>query len=85
VKIDRRFGSTPVQRGSINNTSCPDVLRLDSGDYLVIGKTTTVEEIAEEMRQIGASVGKDETAVIVPAKCVEDAAREIAEALAASA
>ncbi len=83
AKIVRRMGSTPEQRGSMTGQTCPDVLLMTTGDYLVIGKyaagNTTWAEVEKELALHGAWVGDDETAVIVPAQCMKDAARDICE------
>jgi hypothetical protein len=78
VKITRRYGNSPAQRGSVTGETCPDVLRLDTGDYLVIGKTPRVPRIsARELATHGASIGPDEQAVIVPAEVLHAAALDI--------
>lgn len=84
MRIDRRYGTSPAERGCGQNNSCPDVLRLDSGDYLVIGAKADVDALKSQIADIGAGVGEDEAAVIVPAKVVEDAARGIATQLVTS-
>lgn len=78
MKITRRYGTSPAQRGSLSGETCPDVLRLGTGDYLVIGKTPRVPRIsARELAKHGASIGPDEQAVIVPANVLHAAALEI--------
>jgi hypothetical protein len=80
VNIVRRYGTSPTERGSATGQSCPDVLELDTGDYLIIGKTPGVPNIsARELAQHGASIGPDEQAVIVPRDVVLAAARDITE------
>lgn len=80
MKITRRYGTTPQQRGSATGQSCPDILRLDNGDYLVIGKTPGVPNIsARDLVKHGASIGPDEQAVVVPADVLHAAALEIAK------
>ena len=80
MKITRRYGTSPQQRGSASGANCPDILQLDTGDYLVIGKTPGVPNIsARDLSKHGASIGDDEQAVIVPREVVLAAAREIAE------
>jgi hypothetical protein len=75
----RRIGSTPAQRGCGANNSCPDVLELEDGDFLVIGKLhlLTAPE-AERMNEVGASIGEDESVVLVPRDCILAAARQLA-------
>lgn len=75
----RRVGSTPQQRGSLTGDTCPDVLELDGGDYLVIGKGAQLsQKDFERVNAHGAYVGPGEGAVIVPRQCLHDAARQIA-------
>ncbi|WP_196217854.1 hypothetical protein [Streptomyces blattellae] len=76
--IVRRIGSTPAERGSTSSATCPDVLELRSGDFMVIGNVPGVPNItAAELREHGANVGPGEQAVIVPRKCMLDAARDL--------
>lgn len=79
MKIVRRYGTTPQQRGSASGATCPDVFELDTGDFLIIGKTPGVPNIsARHLAQHGASIGPDEQAVIVPREVVHAAVLEIA-------
>lgn len=43
----RRLGSTPQQRGSLNNGTCPDIFELDDGRIAFIG-----EEMTEELKAL---------------------------------
>ena len=80
MKITRRYGTSPTERGSASGATCPDILQLDTGDYLIIGKTPGVPNIsARHLAQHGASIGPDEQAVIVPYEVVIAAARDILE------
>ncbi|AKJ15601.1 hypothetical protein ABB07_37725 [Streptomyces incarnatus] len=75
----RRIGSTPAERGSVGANNCPDVLELDDGDFLVIGKShlLTAPE-AERMNELGASIGEGESLVLVPRDCILAAAEQLA-------
>ncbi|MCC5478373.1 hypothetical protein [Streptomyces barringtoniae] len=75
----RRIGSTPAERGSVGANNCPDVLELDDGDFLVIGKLhlLTAPE-AERMNELGASIGEGEALVLVPRDCLLAAAKQLA-------
>jgi hypothetical protein len=75
VKITRRHGTSPRERGSATGQSCPDILQLDTDDYLIIGKRTPPPD---DLAEHGASIGDDETAVIVPRDVVHAAVLEIA-------
>lgn len=48
MKIARRIGSTPQQRGSISGQTCPDVFETTDGDYLIIG-TDATDELADQL------------------------------------
>jgi hypothetical protein len=79
VKIVRRYGISPADRCT-GQSSCPAVLALDNGDYLIIGKAPGVPNIsARELAQHGAGIGPGEQAIILPADVLHAAARAIAE------
>ncbi|MGW5867912.1 hypothetical protein ACWFRJ_37860 [Streptomyces sp. NPDC055239] len=41
MKIVRRIGVSPQQRGSASGQSCPDVFELSDGNFAVIGTEAT--------------------------------------------
>ncbi len=41
MKIVRRIGTSPQQRGSVSGQSCPDVFELSDGNFAVIGTDAT--------------------------------------------
>jgi hypothetical protein len=43
VEFVRRVGSTPQERGSLNNGTCPDIFEMSDGSYAVIGTDLTAE------------------------------------------
>lgn len=43
LKIARRLGKSPADRGSLNNGTCPDVFRLDDGSIAIIGADRTTQ------------------------------------------
>lgn len=43
MRIIRRLGLTPAQRGSMNNGTCPDIFELADGRFAVIGTDMTTE------------------------------------------
>ncbi|GAA3767146.1 hypothetical protein ACFS5L_23070 [Streptomyces phyllanthi] len=43
MKIVRRLGATPRERGSATGQSCPDIFELSDGDFAVIGREATAE------------------------------------------
>lgn len=74
----RRIGSTPAERGSTGTNNCPDIIELDDGQYLVIGKVPADGVIkAKDFVEHGFSVGPDERTVVVPRDCLLTAARQI--------
>ncbi|MCX3059590.1 hypothetical protein [Streptomyces beihaiensis] len=78
--IVRRWGTSPVQRGSASGATCPDVLELRSSDFMVIGKAPGVPHVtAAELREHGAGIGPGEQAVIIPRDVMLAAARQIVQ------
>ncbi|MET0493436.1 MAG: hypothetical protein ABW000_09945 [Actinoplanes sp.] len=43
MEIRRRLGSTPKERGSATNGTCPDIFELSDGNFAVIGTEMTAE------------------------------------------
>ncbi|OIJ62926.1 hypothetical protein [Streptomyces mangrovisoli] len=43
MKIVRRVGVAPKERGSASGQTCPDIFELDNGDFAVIGREATAE------------------------------------------
>ncbi|MFE6753698.1 hypothetical protein ACFVDQ_08880 [Streptomyces sp. NPDC057684] len=41
MKIVRRIGASPQQRGSVSGQSCPDVFELSDGNFAIIGTEAT--------------------------------------------
>lgn len=41
LKIVRRIGASPRERGSLAGDTCPDIFELSSGDFAVIGTEAT--------------------------------------------
>ncbi|MFF4396141.1 hypothetical protein [Streptomyces sp. NPDC001480] len=41
MKIVRRIGASPRQRGSVTGQSCPDIFELQDGNFAVIGTDST--------------------------------------------
>ncbi|MCX4587895.1 hypothetical protein [Streptomyces sp. NBC_01481] len=41
MKIVRRIGASPRQRGSMSGQTCPDIFELSTGDFAVIGTEAT--------------------------------------------
>ena len=43
MKIVRRIGASPRERGSATGQTCPDIFELSNGDFAVIGREATAE------------------------------------------
>jgi hypothetical protein len=43
LKIVRRIGAAPRERGSQTGQTCPDVFELEDGNFAVIGREATAE------------------------------------------
>lgn len=43
VKIVRRVGASPRERGSASGQTCPDIFELSDGNFAVIGREATKE------------------------------------------
>ncbi|WP_031477947.1 hypothetical protein [Streptomyces bicolor] len=41
MRIVRRIGDSPRQRGSVTGETCPDIFELSDGDFAVIGTDRT--------------------------------------------
>ncbi|MFF5497105.1 hypothetical protein [Streptomyces aquilus] len=41
MKIVRRIGASPRERGSLSGDSCPDIFELSDGNFAVIGTEAT--------------------------------------------
>ncbi|MFD8720190.1 hypothetical protein EDD90_3070 [Streptomyces sp. Ag109_O5-1] len=43
MKIVRRIGASPRERGSMTGETCPDIFELSDGNFAVIGTEATAE------------------------------------------
>ncbi|RII09420.1 hypothetical protein DSC45_30545 [Streptomyces sp. YIM 130001] len=43
MKIVRRVGASPRERGSLSGQSCPDIFELSDGNFAVIGTEATAK------------------------------------------
>lgn len=64
----RRIGSTPQQRGSLNEVSCPDIFELPDGRYAVIGTLIAAADL-------GLDTGG--TVVVITRQTLVDAKRDL--------
>ncbi len=72
LRITRRLGSTPQERGSTQGVSCPDLFELASGDFAVIG-TDQTSELDSQLPILNASRAPHERAVVIPRRVLLDA------------
>ena len=66
MNVIRRLGPDPHADGrkTIGLNGCPDILELDSGDFIVIGETVT--QSARSALPSSASCGPDESIIRIP-------------------
>ncbi len=79
MKIVRRYGTSPRERGSASGATCPDIGELDNGDFVYVGTHTTDPEIRQWLTANGGGIADYERAVVLPRELVLAAAREITE------
>jgi hypothetical protein len=75
MDIVRRLGSTPRERGSISNGTCPDIFEVSDGSFAVIGR-----DVTEELRGVlppDAGVASYERIVLISRKTLLDAGPDI--------
>ena len=78
MNIVRRVGASPQARGSLSGDTCPDLVELENGDFVVVGTTTTDPAVDGWLRAHGGGIADHESAVIVPRDCVHAAVLDIA-------
>jgi hypothetical protein len=75
VKIARRLGATPRERGSITNGTCPDIFELTDGSFAVIGTDRTGELIGALPPDAG--VAEHERIVVITRETLVAARKDI--------
>ncbi|MFF2652750.1 hypothetical protein [Streptomyces sp. NPDC058045] len=78
MKIVRRIGASPQQRGSISGQSCPDVFELSDGNFAVIGTEATA--VLEQELPPDASRADYERIVVVSRETLVRAKADIPDA-----
>ncbi|MFF7971213.1 hypothetical protein [Streptomyces sp. NPDC007905] len=63
MKIVRRLGASPRERGSVNGQTCPDIFELQDGNFAVIG-TDRTEALDPELPPDAARGGHERIVVI---------------------
>ncbi|CCK26993.1 hypothetical protein BN159_2614 [Streptomyces davaonensis JCM 4913] len=78
MKIVRRVGASPRERGSGSGQSCPDIFELDDGDFAVIGREATAE--LDPMLPLDAARADYERIVVITRETLLMAKRDIPDA-----
>jgi hypothetical protein len=78
LDIVRRIGSTPRERGSLTESTCPDIFELSDGSFAVIGRDMTDE--LDALLPADAGRADYERIVVVSRRTLIDARRDIPEA-----
>ena len=75
MEFVRRLGSTPQERGSLSNTTCPDIFELTTGDFAIIGTDATAS--LEGKLPPGAARANYESIVVITRETLLAAKRDI--------
>ncbi len=63
MRIVRRLGTSPQERGSAGNCSCPDIFELEDGRFAIIGTDMTAQ--LDGILPAGSSRAPDERIVVI--------------------
>ena len=77
MEFVRRLGSTPHERGSLNNATCPDLFEMSDGNFAVIGTDLTAE--LEGKLPAGAARAAHERIVVITRETLVAAKSDIPE------
>ena len=79
MNITRRIGPDPHANGAQTSSllGCPDILKLEDGDFAVIGVDIT--ELLSGKLAFGAGCGPDERIIRIPRKTLVLAKQDIPE------
>ncbi|MGV9452380.1 hypothetical protein [Streptomyces sp. NPDC003635] len=75
MKIVRRIGASPRERGSLSGETCPDIFELSDGNFAVIGTEATAA-LTDELPP-GASRADYERIVVISRETLIRAKAEI--------
>jgi len=78
LKIVRRIGASPRERGSATGQTCPDIFELSDGNFAVIGTEATAVLDSELPRD--AARADDERIVVISRETLLRAKADIPEA-----
>lgn len=77
MDIVRRIGLSPQERGSLSNTTCPDIFELSDGRFAVIG--TDFTEALDGKLPAGAARADYERIVVITRETLIGAKADIPE------
>lgn len=78
MKIVRRIGASPRERGSMSGETCPDIFELSDGNFAVIGTEATAE--LDDLLPSDAARADYERIVIVSRETLVRAKEDIPDA-----
>jgi hypothetical protein len=78
LKIVRRIGASPRERGSMSGETCPDIFELSDGNFAVIGTEATAE--LDDLLPSDAARADHERIVIVSRETLVRAKTDIPDA-----
>ncbi|MFI7406982.1 MAG: hypothetical protein HOY76_13215 [Streptomyces sp.] len=78
MKIVRRIGASPRERGSMSGETCPDIFELSDGNFAVIGTEATAE--LDDLLPSDAARADHERIVIVSRETLVRAKTDIPDA-----
>ncbi|MGW1749347.1 hypothetical protein ACWCRD_27805 [Streptomyces sp. NPDC002092] len=78
MKIVRRIGASPRERGSMSGETCPDIFELSDGNFAVIGTEATAE--LDDLLPSDAARADHERIVIVSRETLLRAKTDIPDA-----
>jgi hypothetical protein len=75
MELMQRRGISPSRR-CLREPTCPDIIEMKDGDFLVIGRIAPAE-MEDQLPKVGASLGPDEQMVLVPGIVMRSAAADL--------
>jgi hypothetical protein len=73
--VRRRIGSTPQDRGSATNCTCPDIFELADGNFAIVGTLRTAE-LSDTLPE-GATVSPHGDLLVITRETLLAAVREL--------
>jgi hypothetical protein len=78
LKIVRRIGASPVERGSVGGQACPDIFELADGTFAVVGTDRT--DVLDRSLPADASRADHERIVVITRETLLRAKADIPDA-----